>query len=249
MKRSMINPNSIATITFAMILAGVALWGTNTVASVVVFTIALAIITITIWDVFVSRIELETGFATTRYNKQALSPNSLIDIERKMQSKLEQIERGYDQFLEDVDDPDLIENTIEDYDAEIPIELLDGISGEICERIESIGILDIDELAIADPDEIAEAARVPKQIAEQWVLDAKALFVGAQLSSLIPLSMAEAKDVLRSIEESVISGMLKMPVDYELPITKVEKWINRANKLVSSFDVSEIQKLLEEEEH
>ena len=90
------------------------------------------------------------------------------------------------------------------------------------------------------------AAKVSKQTAEGWILDAKALFVGAQISSLIPLSMADAKEIRKNIRKAKNSGALKMPVDDDIPLSKIEGWIEKANEMVSSVDAAEIKKLLED---
>ncbi len=232
-----------------MIIAGIALWGYNTVVSIALFSIALAVGLIYVWNIFLSRIEMKTGFTHPTYREQNLSRRSLTDIENRMKTTLEKIENAYSSYgslFDDIDESELSENTMEDYDAEIPIGLIDGITTEYSDRIERIGIMDIDELAIADPEEIADAAKVSKQTAEEWILDAKTLFVGAQISSLIPLSMSEPKDLLKQIEKAMKSGALKLPVDHEISLKKIERWITKANELVSSFDVAEIQKLLEE---
>jgi hypothetical protein len=50
------------------------------------------------------------------------------------------------------------------------------------------------------------------------------------------------------IVKSVQAGTLKMPVDYEITMPKVQRWINRANKIVSAVDVSEMQRWLEDGE-
>lgn len=232
-----------------LLIAGMTLWGYNTVASVALFSIALAVSLIFIWNWFLDKIDAKTGFTQPVLKEQSLSRRSLSDIENRMKATLEKIENTYSNYgslFDDIDEAELSENTMEDYDEEIPIGLIDGISPLHAERLEKIGIMDIDELAIADTEEISDAARVAQHTAEEWILDAKALFVGAQISSLIPLSMSEASEIERKIERARKSGALKMPVDYEIPMNKIEGWIAKANELVSAFDVAEIQKWLED---
>ncbi|MFW9920532.1 MAG: hypothetical protein ACFFED_13090 [Candidatus Thorarchaeota archaeon] len=243
---------SIAKYTIAiliLLIAGIFLWGINTVASVALFSIALAGSLVLVWNVFIDRIETNTGFTQPIYREQNLSRRSLADIENRMKTTLEKIENAYSSYgsiFDDIDESELSENTMEDYDAEIPIGLIDGIQTEYCDRLENIGIMDIDELAIADPEEISDSAKVSRQTAEEWILDAKILFVGAQISSLIPLSMSDPKEIQKRIEKARKSGALKMPVDHDVSLSKIERWINRANEMVSSFDVAEIQKLLDD---
>ena len=77
-------------------------------------------------------------------------------------------------------------------------------------------------------------------------LDAKAIFVGAEISSIIPLSMEEPSKMAKNIERAIRSGTLKVPVDYKIPLKKIHRWINRANKIVSAVDVADIQRWFEE---
>ncbi len=231
---------------FLILMVGIALWGYNTVVSIVVFSIVLAISLNLIWSALLDRIDAKTGFTNPIYREQSFSRKSLSELENRMKSTLERMENSYGYLIDDFDEEELSENTMEDYDAEIPIGLIDGITSEVSDRIEKIGIMDIDELAIADSDEIAGAAKVSNQVAEEWILDAKALFVGAQISSLIPLSMSDPKDLRKKIDRARKSGALRMPVDYEISPSKIQRWIDKANELVSSFDVSEIQRWLED---
>ena len=60
--------------------------------------------------------------------------------------------------------------------------------------------------------------------------------------------MEDAKKMQSRILKSAKSGTLKMPVDYEITLPKVQRWINRANKIVSTVDVNEMQRWLEDGE-
>ncbi len=230
------------------VLIGIVLWWYNTVAALLILLLSLSTGALMLLRFITKAIEQKSGFSGVLYREREITRRRLSDIENRMRTALENGDMKHDNLVEDFNYASLEGESIADYDTEIPVEIIDGIQNRIVEYLESIGIEDLDELAVADPDEISKVCRVSSQIVEEWILDAKAIFVGAHISSIITLSMEDAKKMQSRILKSVQSGTLKMPVDYEITLPKVLRWINRANKIVSTVDVNEIQRWLEDGE-
>lgn len=229
----------------ALLILAMVLWDYNTVASIMLFTGALGILVFYIWNSMVQNAETNAPYYSSIRREGNATYSKLAEIESRMHAALEQPRQPIGYEMDNFDYPELSGNTIADYDEEVPVSLIDGIDTAKSDQLGRIGISDIDELAIADPEEIARTTGVSRQIAEEWILDAKAMFVGAQISSLIPLSMSEANKLLAKINSAKKTGALKLPIDHDLSLSKIDGWINRANELVSAVDVSEIQRLLD----
>jgi hypothetical protein len=227
------------------VIIGVALWWYNTVAALLILLLSLSAGSLMLWRAISKGLEQDAGFTGDLYRERAITRRRLSDIENRMRSALEESDENRDDLIE-FRYESLEGESIADYDTEIPVRIIDGIEDKILSLLESIGIEDLDELAVADPDEISKECRVNRQRAEEWILDAKAIFVGAHISSIITLSMEDPKKMRSRILKSVKAGTLKMPVDYEITLPKVQRWINRANKIVSAVDVTEIQRWLED---
>lgn len=237
---------SFAGLLTALLILAMVLWDYNTVASILLFTGALGILVFYIWNSIMQNAETNAPYYSNIRREGNATYSKLAEIESRMHAALEQPRQpiGYD--MDDFDYSEFSGNTIADYDEEVPVSLIDGIDTVRSDKLGRIGISDIDELAIADPEEIAHSTGVSKQVAEEWILDAKAMFVGAQISSLIPLSMSEGNNLLAKINKARSTGALILPIDHDLSLEKIDGWINRANELVSAFDVSEMQKLLDD---
>jgi hypothetical protein len=227
------------------VIIGIALWWYNTVAALLIILLSLSAGSMMLWRAITKGLEQDAGFSGSLYRERAVTRRRLSDIENRMRKALEEGDMNRDD-LEDLNYEDLEGESIADYDTEIPVGIIDGIEEKVLKRLESIGIEDLDELAVADPEEISKECRVSRQRAEEWILDAKAIFVGAHISSIITLSMEDAKKMHSRIAKAAQAGTLKLPVDYNVTIQKIQRWINRANKLVSTVDVTEIQRWLEE---
>jgi hypothetical protein len=237
---------SSAGLLIALLILAIVLWDYNTVASIVLFTASFGIVVFYVWSSILQRAETSAAYYSSIRRERNATYTKLAEIESRMHAALEQPKQPVGYEMDDFDYPELPGNTIADYDEEVPVSLIDGIDTAKSDQLGRIGISDIDELAIADPEEIAHTTGVSKQVAEEWILDAKAMFVGAQISSLIPLSMSEGHKLLAKINNARNTGALKLPIDHDLSISKIDGWINRANELVSAIDVSEIQKLLDD---
>ncbi|MCK5239798.1 MAG: helix-hairpin-helix domain-containing protein [Candidatus Thorarchaeota archaeon] len=230
------------------VIIGIALWWYNTVAALLILLLSFSAGALILWRTISKSIEQKSGFSGNLYREREITRRRLSDIENRMRRALEAGDVKHDNMIEDFNYANLEGESIADYDTEIPVEIIDGIQNRIIEHLEGIGIEDLDELAVADPEEISKVCGISSQIVEEWILDAKAIFVGAHISSIITLSMEDAKKMQSRISKSAKSGTLKMPVDYKITLPKVQRWINRANKIVSTVDVNEMQRWLEDGE-
>lgn len=228
------------------VIIGVALWWYNTVAALLIILLSLSSGLMMLWRSIARAFEQNAGFSGDLYKEREITRRRLSDIENRMRGSLEDKDMGQSEIWEDFNYETLEGDSIADYDTEIPVEIIDGIQNRNALFLENIGIEDLDELAVADPEEISKTCKVSAQVAEEWILDAKAIFVGAHISSIITLSMEDPKKMRSRIKKSIEAGTLKMPVDYEIPLSKVQRWVNRANKIVSTVDVNEIQRWLED---
>jgi predicted flap endonuclease-1-like 5' DNA nuclease len=140
------------------------------------------------------------------------------------------------------------ENFLNELDRAIPPKVLNGVGPEISEKLEQMGINDLESLADADAVEIAEACNVDPKTAIQWVFDAEALCHGADITDIIELSVAEPEEVVLKISEALVEDIIGVPKDYELTIDRVAHWINEANAIVSAVDVEEIKRTIEKGE-
>ncbi|MFW9908150.1 MAG: helix-hairpin-helix domain-containing protein [Candidatus Thorarchaeota archaeon] len=240
-----ISPLSIMSIA-VFIVIGAALWWINTVAAVVIIIIAVSSGALLLWYSLTGSMDYSAGFSNSIYNEQFATRRRLSEIENRMRAALEEPESEYEDIMSDYEYSDLSEESMSDYDTEIPVGIIDGINADIAEKMAIAGIEDLDELAVADSDEISQICKVKIQTAEEWILDAKTIFVGAQISSIIDLSMEDAEAMRERIMKSVRDKVLKFPIDFEIPVAKVQRWINRANSIVSAIDVNEMQRWLEE---
>ncbi|MDF1539134.1 MAG: helix-hairpin-helix domain-containing protein [Candidatus Thorarchaeota archaeon] len=244
------NDSGLSTLTIISIaifvIIGIALWWYNTVAAILILILSFASVAMLFWKAFSEAVEQSAGFSGEIRRERGAQRLRLSDIENRMKAALEQSDSDYDNIMTDYDYPNLSEESIADYDTEIPVTIIDGIEGAIAENLENIGIEDLDELAVADPEEVSNNCKVSRQEAEDWIMDAKLIFVGAEISSLISLSMEDPNKMKNSITKAIRTATLKVPIDFKLPQSKIQRWINRANKIVSEVDVNEIQRWLEE---
>ena len=199
-----------------------------------------------LWKALTEAAEQNAGFSGNIQRERGHTRLKLADIEKRMKAALERGDSDYDNLITDYNYPNLSEESIADYDTEIPVTVIDGIEGKLADILEKIGIEDLDELAVADPEELLASCKVARQVVEEWILDAKVIFVGAEISSIISLSMEDPQKMKDSITKAIQAGTLKIPVDYKIPLSRIQRWINRANKIVSTIDVKEIQRWLEE---
>ncbi len=227
------------------VIIGIALWWYNTVAALLILLLSVSAGSLMLWRTISKGLEQNAGFTGDLSRERAITRRRLSDIENRMRTALEEGNGNRDDLIE-FSYEGLEGESIADYDTEIPVGIIDGIENKAISHLEAIGIEDLDELAVADPEEISKVCKVGRQRAEEWILDAKAIFVGAHISSIITLSMEDAKKMRSRIVKSVQAGTLKIPVDHVITLPKVQRWINRANKIVSTVDVNEIQRWLED---
>ena len=162
---------SFAGLLTALLILAMVLWDYNTVASILLFTGALGILVFYIWNSIMQNAETNAPYYSNIRREGNATYSKLAEIESRMHAALEQPRQpiGYD--MDDFDYSEFSGNTIADYDEEVPVSLIDGIDTVRSDKLGRIGISDIDELAIADPEEIAHSTGVSKQVAEEWILD------------------------------------------------------------------------------
>ncbi len=213
--------------------AAVMLWWTNTVLSMILVILGLS--------------SLVFGFC------QGLDLLAVEQKARESQHKTVYSTRYLDQFMQDLSERmerdlaeaaeeeqrvslaegiETLENGSEDIHR-IPPSVINGIGREYSDKLASLGITRIEQLADANPEMVADHCRVNLEEAEDWVFDAAAIVHGARISSIIELSMSVPEEILERIDRSLREGKLDLPDDYEVSMWSVRQWIEGANRAIT----------------
>jgi energy-coupling factor transporter transmembrane protein EcfT len=215
-----------------MIAAAVMLWWINTVLSMILIVLSLSVLVLgtcygsTVFGVQDSSRAQNGGEYSTRY------------LDQFMRDLSERMERDLAEAAEDKQRASLAEGleALESNPKDIhriPPTVINGIGSEYSKQLVGIGITRIEELADADPGDIAEQCGVALEEAEVWVFDASAIVHGARIASIIELSMSVPEEILEHIEKSVHEGRLELPEDYEISMWSVRQWIEGANRAIT----------------
>ena len=80
------------------------------------------------------------------------------------------------------------------------------------------------------------------------ISDAKGIIEGAEITSIFDLAMADPDEVLTKVTRAVNNAVINIPDNHNFTLQKITNWIDKANNIISTFDVDEIQKLIEKQD-
>lgn len=137
---------------------------------------------------------------------------------------------------------------ISELDLRIPVDIIEGIEEKHSVLLNDVGITDVEVLALEDKHLLESLCEISLDTAGQWIADAKGISIGAGVSNIFDLSMADADEMLTTLTHALNDNTFEIPMDYSFTIWKVRKWIESANEIISSIDVDEIQKMIENQD-
>jgi len=130
----------------------------------------------------------------------------------------------------------------------IPLDILDGIDEKMKKRLRKSRIEDVSTLSKADVKQVATRSDLEMELCQSLIADAKGIIQGARISSIFDLAMADPDEVLTKVTRAVNSEFISIPDKHNFTLPKIANWIDRANNIISTFDVDEIQKLIEKQD-
>jgi len=237
-----INP-AFLIISALLIVVAVALWWTLTVVSVLLITLAVVLIIPALCS------GLLIPQDTVRATRTKKDKSSGIDIERILRFETGIFEaREKKQKAPEPDRSITTHEFLSEFDLRIPLDVLDGMDEKTKKRMKKSRIEDVSNLAEADAKQVSTRSDLEMKWCQILIADAKGIVKGAGLSSIFDLAMADADEVLTKVTRAVNSKVFDVPDNHNFTLTKILGWIDRANNIISTFDVDEIQKLIEKQD-
>jgi predicted flap endonuclease-1-like 5' DNA nuclease len=217
----------IAAITLA--LASIVVWWINTVAAMLFLFAAMFVAVYTFCSV-----PLNQPPARVRQRRlDGMSIERIDLLEKRMRESLEEIvmmeeeEESEASYAIPVDEVEEVSTGLE---HDIPVEIIDGIGKAYSTRLQEIGILNLEDLALSSPERIQEACDVTPQEAAGWVADAIAIFMGAGMTSVLELAMSDADEIIKRIQLALENEKIRAPEGHDFTIWKARHWITAANE-------------------
>lgn len=237
-----INP-AMLVISVILVAVAVALWWTITVVSVVLITLAVVLIIPTLCSGMLVPLE-QTSAKGTRKEK-----SSGIDIERILKFETGVFEAREKKQKESEPARSITTREfLSEFDLRIPLDVLDGIDEKMKKRLRKSRIEDVSALSKADVKQVSTRSDLEIELCQSLIADAKGIIQGARISSIFDLAMANPDEVLTKVTRAVNSEFISIPDKHNFTLPKIANWIDRANNIISTFDVDEIQKLIEKQD-
>jgi hypothetical protein len=129
--------------------------------------------------------------------------------------------------------------------TDLPIETIEGIGKTYGLELRTAGIVTVEDLLSADPENVAKICDVGVEVAEKWIAmgrftwldtvseeDAEAIVAVSDIQTLEDLAQAEPIDLLEKIKAAIATDRVRVPAGYIFTLEMVRKWINEAKNLV-----------------
>ncbi|MHA2142389.1 MAG: helix-hairpin-helix domain-containing protein [Candidatus Thorarchaeota archaeon] len=210
-------------------ITSIILWWANTVAAMLALFASMFVFVYTLCTVPATPPPL----VVRQRRLDGMSVDRIDLLEKRMRESLEEIvmmeeeeetDTSYAIPVDDIDDaPSGLEH-------EIPVEVIDGIGKAYGMRLREVGIGNLEDLALSNPEQIREACNVALNEAVGWVADAIGIFLGAGMTSVLELAMSDADEIIKRIELALKEERINVPDGHEFTIWSARHWISAANE-------------------
>ena len=154
-------------------------------------------------------------------------------LEKRMRESLEEIVMMEEEEEEDTSyaiPVDEVEGAPSGLEHDIPVDIIDGIGKAYSMKLQEIGIMNLEELALSSPERIVDACKVSADDAAGWVADAIGIFMGAGMTSVLELAMSDPDEIVERIQSALEKGKIRVPEGHEFTIWSARHWITAANE-------------------
>jgi hypothetical protein len=219
----------VSIVAIALIIASMLLWWINTVAAMLLLFASMFVIVYTFCAIPVT----QPPPVVRKRRWDGMTIERIDFLEKRMRESLEEIVSMEEEEEKDtsyaipVDD---VESESSGLVHDIPVEVIDGIGKTYRMKLQDIGVENLEDLAIASHESVAEACSIESNEAAAWIADAIGIFLGAGLTSVLELAMSDAEEILTRIELALEEGRISVPKNHEFTIWKARYWITAANE-------------------
>lgn len=216
-------------VAIALIIASVLLWWVNTVAAMLLLFASMFVIVYTFCTIPMT----QPPPVVRKRSWDGMTIERIDLLEKRMRESLEEIVTMEEEEEKDtsytipVDD---VESESSGLEHDIPVEVIDGIGKTYGMKLQNIGVENLEDLALASHDRVAEACNVDSNEAAGWVADAIGICLGAGMTSVLELALSDAEEILDRIELAIEDELISIPKNHEFTIWKARNWITAANE-------------------
>ncbi|MHA2362002.1 MAG: helix-hairpin-helix domain-containing protein, partial [Candidatus Thorarchaeota archaeon] len=170
------------------------------------------------------------------------------DLEERISKMIEDelsAQRDMKQYSSDVDTDTF--DSVPIIEHSLPTGIIDGIGRNTSNLLTNSGVNVLEDLAEITSSHLMKMCDTDLETAERWIAEAKAIIFGAEIKSIMDLSVAHDEEIYQRVSDAVEKGIISFPDDYEFTLWVVKRWIESAIHHMTSVEPDEIRKWFDRE--